>query len=129
MKTKYWILIFAVLLALAVLAALVLPRIKSGSTANIYRNGKCISSIDLDSVTEGYSFTLEDEDGHINVVKVEPGRIRVSEANCPDKVCVNTGWISGGLKPIVCMPSKLVIRIENKAAEPEFDAVTGEGGA
>ena len=127
MKTRYWILIFAVLLAVMILAAVVIPRVNTGSVANIYRDGKCIMSIDLSAVEEPYSFTLE-EDGHVNTVEVERGRIRVVSANCPDGVCVNTGWIEGGLRPIVCLPAKLVIKVESKAAAEDFDAVTGYYG-
>ena len=43
---------------------------------------------------------------------VEPGRIRVESADCPDKVCVNQGYISDGTVPIACLPHKLIIRIE-----------------
>ena len=56
--------------------------------------------------------TVTDRDGGENVISVEPGRIRISDANCPDHVCVDTGWISDGVIPIVCLPHQLVIRIE-----------------
>ena len=128
MRTKYWILLFAVLLALFTAAALLIPRVGGGSIANIYREGVCIMSVDLDKVGEGYSFTLEDEDGHINVVEVEHGRIRVASANCPDGVCVHTGWISTGVRPIVCLPAKLEIRLERSPRADEPDAVTGYNG-
>lgn len=125
MRTKYWVMIFAALLVLFTAAALLIPIVGAGNTANIYRNGECIMSIDLDKVGEGCSFTLEDEDGHINVVEVEHGRIRVASANCPDGVCVDTGWISSGLRPIVCLPARLEIRLERSPKANEPDAVTG----
>ena len=129
MKTKTWVLLVAaVLTVLTVLAVAVMHLRPAGHIANIYQNDVCIRSIDLDMVLEPYSFTVTDQAGHENVVLVEPGRIRVSEANCPDQVCVNTGWISNSVKPIVCLPAKLIIRLEakaEKADEPVIDAVVG----
>lgn len=126
MKTKTWIIIFAVLSLLLAAAAFIITRARTGVIANVYSHGRCIRSIDLSAVTEAYSFTVEDDEGHVNTVEVEPGRIRVAEANCPDKVCVNTGWLSKGLRPIVCMPAKLVIRLESSSAVDDgFDSVTG----
>ena len=63
-------------------------------------------------MTSPYELTVTDRDGGENVISVEPGRIRISDANCPDHVCVDTGWISDGVIPIVCLPHQLVIRIE-----------------
>lgn len=124
MKTKVWIIIFAALIAVCIPLALILGRLGGGSIANIYRNGVCIYSVDLAAVTEAYSITLDDGEGHINTVRIERGRICVEDANCPDRVCVNTGWLSSGAGPIICMPAKLVIRLEGSAAEG-FDAETG----
>ena len=79
-------------------------------TAEIYLDSECIKTIDLSSVETPYSFTVEGKYGS-NVISVEPGKIRVSEADCPDLVCVNQGWQSTGAAPIVCLPHKLVIKL------------------
>ena len=67
--------------------------------------------LDLSAVTDPYTFTVEGPGGFTNTILVEPGRIRVSQANCPDQVCVEMGAISDGTVPIVCLPHKLVIEI------------------
>lgn len=123
MKNRTFIIIFAALLALLIPAALLIGKVGGGKIACVYRSGELIQRIDLSAVEDPYSITLDDGNGHINVLEIEPGRIRVSEANCPDKVCVNTGWLERGLTPIVCIPSGLVIRLEN--ADDGIDAVTG----
>lgn len=48
-------------------------------------------------------------------VEVEDGRIRVRECSCLHKICVTTGWIHKPGQVIVCMPKKVVIRIEGKS--------------
>ena len=107
------------------IAVLLQHRKASGHIANIYQDNTCIQTIDLEAVTEPYSFTVSDSDGHENTVTVEPGKICVSEANCPDQICVTTGWISNGTKPIVCLPAKLVIRLETEETDQTIDGVAG----
>lgn len=50
--------------------------------------------------------------GGSNILTVEGGRARVSEADCPDKLCVNQGWIRGEGQCIVCLPNKLTVTVE-----------------
>ena len=115
-KTKTWVLLISVFLLLSVAAGLILYLGPApGTVANIYRDGVPVRSVDLSLVTEPYEFTLTDERGS-NVIRVEPGRISVAEADCPDGICVKTGWISDSAAPIVCLPHRLVIRIEQTAA-------------
>ena len=82
-----------------------------GTVARITLDGKLVEEIDLSAVTEPYTFTVEGPGGFTNTIEVEPGRIRVREAGCPDQVCLGQGYISDGTVPIVCLPNKLVIEI------------------
>ena len=65
---------------------------------------------------EPRSLVLEDESGS-NTVTVEKGRICILEADCPDQICVNQGWISDSTVPIVCLPHKLMIEIVSGGGE------------
>ncbi len=101
----------AVLLAAAVAGVVIfavmmnIPR--KNPTAEIYQNGILIKRAPLSVDAE---FTVECESGK-NVVKIENGTVSVTFADCPDKVCVNRGRVSGGAVPIVCLPHKLEIRV------------------
>lgn len=122
MRTKA-ILLF-LLAAVAAAAACLLLR--NGETDNpvarITRDGVLLEEIDLNQVEKPYSLTLEDGSG-TNTVMVERGRIRISEADCPDQICVNQGYISDDTVPIVCLPHKLMIEIVG--AEGELDGGAG----
>lgn len=60
----------------------------------------------------------------VNVVAVEPGRIRVAEADCPDEVCVHTGWIDGPATPIACVPHGLTVTVAREGGDGDgLDAV------
>lgn len=123
-KTRTWIILFAALLLIAVAATVGIfwGGTGGGTVANIYQDGVCIHSVDLAAVTEPYEFTVSCEAGK-NVIRVEQGRIRVSDADCPDRVCVDSGWLSDSSAPIVCLPHRLVIRIEKRASDRGVDAV------
>lgn len=82
-------------------------------TAEVILNGEVIRTIPL---SEDCEFTVKSNEGY-NIVTVKNGAVSVTEADCPDKVCVRTGAISGGAVPIVCLPHKLEIRIVGGSAE------------
>jgi hypothetical protein len=125
LKTRTWIIIFALLILVCALLYLYLSnRSTSGTIANIYQDGVCIRSIDLSLVTEEYEFTVSDITGK-NTILVEPGRIRVSHADCPDQICVDAGWLTNSASPIVCLPHLLVIKLETSAADnTDIDSVS-----
>ena len=110
MKNK--VILFLLLGAVAASAAYLLLRRESvpAPVARITRDGALLEEIDLEQVPEPYSFPLEDGRGS-NTVQVDQGRIRIAEADCPDQVCVNQGWISNGTVPIICLPHRLMIEI------------------
>ena len=118
MKTKTWIVLFAAL-ALLCIAAIVLMNGGDRAVAEIVRDGEVVKRIDLSRVTEPETFTVEDGAGGYNVVTVEPGRIRVEDANCPDRVCVHYGWLERSRIPILCVPHKLMIRIVGADGGPD----------
>lgn len=122
--TKFWLLLVGALLLLSAAAGFWVLRGWAGNTlARVYQDGVCIRTIDLYRVDEPYSFTVEWEGGY-NVIEVERGRIRVSEADCPDGICVRRGWVSNSAAPIACLPHKLVIRLEGGGDGP-VDGVAG----
>ena len=108
-KTLFWAALFAALFALGAGFYLLRP---GGSRAVISVDGAEYRTVELDTVTEPYEFTVRTERGW-NTVRVEPGAIRVVDADCPGHDCVRQGAISDGRIPIVCLPHRLVIEIED----------------
>jgi hypothetical protein len=108
-KTGFWVAVIGVILVCSLLPLLLLGGSGEGGMARILVHGEELHTVDLAS--SATTFTVEGEDGGRNVVAVEHGRIRVTEADCPDQVCVRQGWIRDGATPIVCLPHGLVIEI------------------
>ncbi len=111
-QVKICILIVIILAAGGIGAIFVLQNLRpSGRIAKVYHHGECVETIDLDQVDEAYEFTVTGENGAYNTIRVEPKRIAIIQASCPDKVCVNMGYISDSAAPITCLPNEIVIRI------------------
>lgn len=84
---------------------------KEGKTAAISIDGKMIKTVNLiesKEITE--VITLKEVEGA--VIEIKDGKIRVKSSDCPDKICVNTGYISKEGERIVCLPKKLIIEIK-----------------
>lgn len=121
-KTRTWIYIIVAILLLSLAASLYLwTRDAKGRIANVYVDRALVRSVDLDALTSPLRFTVETERG-VNVILAEPGRIRVESADCPDKICVESGWLSDSAAPIVCLPHRVVIELDG---ETELDGEAG----
>lgn len=93
-------------------------------TAHIYQNGQLMESIDLSSVSGDYELTLETADGGYNTLTIQPGQIAVTDASCPDHICVKQGFIHNSMLPITCLPNKLVIQLEENTPGITPDTIT-----
>ena len=58
------------------------------------------------------------------LLKVENGEAWVSEANCPDKVCMGMGKISRNGEFIACLPNRLLVVVEGAAEDSPVDGMT-----
>ena len=81
-------------------------------------DGAVYAAIPLDEDTV---FTIEDGKGGYNVIQVENGTVRVSEANCSNQVCVNTGTVSHTGEVIACLPHRLILSVSS--GNEEVDAI------
>lgn len=61
------------------------------------------------------SYELRQEDGSVNVITVEDGAVFMSSANCRDGLCISQGRMKNAAKTIVCLPHRLVVRMEGDA--------------
>ena len=103
-KKKMWILILALVFVVCAGAFIALKLFApEGSVARISVDGELLQTVDLSRVTEAYD--------------VEPGAISVTEADCPDGICVRQGKLTTAGVPIVCMPHRLVIGIYGDAID------------
>ena len=61
------------------------------------------------------SYEIAQEDGSVNVIRVEDGAVFMQEANCRDGLCIRQGKMKNGAKTIVCLPHKIVVQLTGDA--------------
>lgn len=83
-------------------------------------NGKEIKRIEYDKKLIGHTIPVQTEYGY-NLIKIGDERVRVIEADCPDKIDVKQGYISRIGETIVCLPNKMVIEIKGKRDKDDID--------
>lgn len=89
-----------------------------GTTVTVSQDGRTLYTFDL-SRAEDQTLEIVYE-GRVNTIEISHGRIRVKQADCPDQVCVEMGWLDSAA-PIVCLPNHLVIAFTE--TESDVDAV------
>ncbi len=112
--------IIAAVFLIGVVGSVLVLTSKPKNTVRIVSDGRTLYTIDL-STAEDETFTVG-YGGHENIVEIRDGRIRVADADCPDKTCVRMGWLSNASMPIVCLPHHLVIEFTDD--DGDVDALT-----
>ncbi len=121
MKLKKRDLIFIIILLFIALISLLFLKTssKNGSRAIVSVNKEVILSIPLDKDT---NIVVPETKGE-NVVRIKDGAASMSEADCPDQICVKHKPISKSGETIVCLPHKVVIEIVSEE-DSDFDVTT-----
>lgn len=57
------------------------------------------------------------------LIEIRNGKVRAMEANCPERICIERGWIYRSGDSIICFPNQIIIRLENGGQKE--DAITG----
>lgn len=65
---------------------------------------------------------IEQAGGSYNLLVIRDGEADVTEASCPDGICVNHKNVSRQGETIVCLPNKVVVEIQN-GKEAEVDEI------
>lgn len=78
--------------------------------AIITQNDIVLDRIDLDKISERYVITYSGK--YPGTIEADNGKIRFVHAECPDQVCVNTGWIDRPGQIAVCLPAGVIIKVE-----------------
>ena len=123
MKTKlkpgdFIILIIVITIALSSMAAFI-QKDADISRAIIIKDGKTLYDINLNKVKKRTE--IRDEGKYNELIVLENGKVRFEESDCPDKVCVRTGWISRPGQSAVCLPAGIIIKIVGEYNEDNND--------
>jgi hypothetical protein len=76
-------------------------------SVRITRQGDVITILPL---SQDHTETFTDASGS-NTLVISNGTAKITEADCPDHICVKTYPISSPGETIVCLPHKLVVEV------------------
>ncbi len=116
-KIDYIIIIFLLIFAFALYGYTQLAKSKGGEVV-VKINGEEVGSYPLSQDT---TVVIGDDESY-NILKIENGKASISEASCPDKLCVKMGEISLNTQSVVCLPNKLIIEIRG-GEEADVDSI------
>lgn len=124
--TKKWIsradvIVLAVLL-LAGLGLWILPRVLpqgNALVAEVTVGGETVLELDLQTATDRKTYTLENG----VVLVAENHTVAFLSADCPDKVCVNTGALSRAGEVAACVPTGTVVTVKGES-RTSLDGIT-----
>ena len=110
------IILIAAFVIIAVIAFVVINHFvkKDGAFVQIKVDGQVVNTI---PVNQNETLTIEGYQGGSNIVTIENGGVTMTDADCPDKLCVKTGRISKTGETIVCLPHRVVVEIIGAAAD------------
>ncbi|MDZ7336116.1 MAG: NusG domain II-containing protein [candidate division KSB1 bacterium] len=109
-----------VLIAVGMLSLVALQHLRSpGGRVIIEVSGRVVAQKDLGATQE---IVLTGPIGK-TIVHIHQGSARVIHSDCPEKICVKTGPIRRAGEMIICVPNKVVVKIEGIQKNP-FDVIT-----
>ena len=82
----------------------------TGASVEVTVDGKVYGTYPIDEDDE---IPIRKDGKTTNLLVIKDGKADVTEADCPDKLCVHQKAISKTNETIVCLPDKVVITIEN----------------
>ena len=121
---RFWLLLIG-LIALACVAGLVALSLhrQSGAMVQITQDGQVVGTY---SLQQPRTLRYESQDGGYNIVVIADGKVRVSEASCPDQVCVRTGPQTKPLPPSPAFPTAWSSRSLTMGRRPSWTECRNE---
>ncbi len=114
------ILIVGLLLFSLFLSYFLMINTQTGKIAVIWVNGREIYRLDL---SRDQQLEFNGTQGRFTV-QVKNHSIRMLESACPDKLCLKMGAINRANQVIVCVPNRVIIKIEGGKSSEQFDVIT-----
>ncbi len=115
------VVIYAVLLVLCLLLFL-LPMLRPAAdslTAAIIVDGNVVETVDLSALSGDVIRSVNGCE-----ITVTPDGVRMTAADCPDKLCVRTGAIRAAGESIACVPNRVVVILRSAAENNDpYDVV------
>lgn len=95
----------------------------NGAYAEVTLNGKLYKKIPLSEHRGEEQIEVKTEYGY-NTIEIKDAFIRIVDSDCPDKICVKSGFISKPEDLVVCLPHKLMVEVKSNNTEKDTDIIS-----
>jgi hypothetical protein len=95
----------------------------AGSVAIVEVNGREVRRVELSDGGAARRLEVQGYRGK-STVEIEGRSVWMLRSSCRDKLCVGMGKVDSAGQSIICLPNRVVIRIEGEREPDSVDAVT-----
>ncbi|MDD2435259.1 MAG: NusG domain II-containing protein [Bacilli bacterium] len=92
--------------------------IKGSKNALVYYEDDLVLKLDL-SLKDEQIYYVDGYNGKVKIM-TKDGKVKVDSENSPLHLCSKQGYISRSYETIVCLPNKVIIKIDN---QDDLDAI------
>lgn len=114
--------IFTLIILLIISVTLVfIPKISEKNTGqyiSVFKDGIVVETLSLEKDTV---YNVPDTD---YTLEIKSKKVTVLSSQCPDKICEKM-FVSSDGGSIICLPSKIVIRLSSEKTENLYDLMAG----
>lgn len=91
----------------------------AGNTVTITINGELWRTLPLSTDT---TIEIPGRSG-TNTLCIKNGQASITEADCPDKLCVHQVSIQHNGESLVCLPHKVIVKVTANASDRDLDGI------
>ena len=92
-----------------------------GGTVVVRVSGEQYGSYELRTDQE---IEITGKDGGTNLLQIRDGKASVTQASCPDLLCVHQAAVSRQGESIICLPNEVVVEISAAKEETTYDVLS-----
>ena len=92
-----------------------------GGTVVVRVSGQQYGSYDLHADQE---IEILGKDGGTNLLQIRDGKASITQASCPDLLCVHQGAVCRQGESIICLPNEVVVEISAAKEETAYDVLS-----
>lgn len=114
LKSRFIVIGIIVLLVLVSIGFLVYQQLvpkEQAMSAVVSISGTDVFTIDLSKNVEPYDIDLDELYGIKVVLEVKDHQVHFKSSDCPDQICVHSGWLWRDMDIAVCMPNQVSVVI------------------
>lgn len=93
---------------------------EAGNTITITVDGTLFRTLSLSSDT---MIDIPGANGGSNRLVIKNGQASITEADCPDKLCIHQTAIQHNGESLVCLPHKVIVKVSSRNSDKDLDGV------